>query len=62
MRDKKQRVYHYEKKNRAAVGAMLYAIVGVYIGYLGSQTTPLAGEPDGLSAAVDKVIELAGLK
>ena len=46
-----KKVYHYEKKNRAQVRAALYVIVAVYIGYLGYNTTPLAGEPDGLGTA-----------
>lgn len=54
MQDKK--VYHYEKKNRAHVRAVLYAVVAVYIGYLGCRTTPLYGEPDGLSVTMAWVL------
>ena len=50
MRERK--VYHYEQKNRAGVRAALYAVVAVYIGYLGYRTTPLYAEPDGLSVTM----------
>ena len=50
MRDKK--VYHYEKKNRANVSAMLRALVAAYIVYLGYSATPLHAEPDGMSAGM----------
>ncbi len=51
-----KKVYHYEKKNRAQVRAILYAVVAVYIGYLGYRTTPLYGEPDGLSVTMAWVL------
>ena len=57
MQDKK--VYHYEKKNRAQVRAALYAVVAVYIGYLGYRTTPLYAEPDGLSAGLAWALGIA---
>ncbi len=54
-----RKVYHYEKKNRAQVRAALYAVVAVYIAYLGYRTTPLYAEPDGLSVAMAWILGAA---
>ena len=52
MQNRDKKVYHYEKKNRANVRAMLYVVVAVNIGSLGYRTTPLYAEPDGLSVTM----------
>ena len=54
-----KKVYHYEKKNRAQVRAVLYAVVAAYVAYLGYSTTPLHGEPDGLSVTMAWVLGVA---
>lgn len=57
MQDKK--AYHYEKKNRAKVSALLRALVSCYICYLGYSVTPLHAEPDGLSVTMAWVLGAA---
>lgn len=58
MRDPKKRLYHFDKKNKAQTGATLRGLVSLYVCYLGYRSTPLYGEPDGISIPLAWVLGL----